>query len=363
MRTTTIKDVKYTYADDIGFAFMPCVITAQGETMTGWKMAVKITLGDKSYSCTVDGFGTKFVLDYREYVQALFDGIDFGNLHDNIWQTDNSNLGARATGSGAMQNGTLVTSYASFNFTTFYVWGAMRANETWGGIKHLTYFRNFPFSFGVYAKAATSILVGWNNAPNKAVNIDGEGMYEVMANMLPKTAKYSIIYNYDGQVQQATFDNKFDLTFYLKGGTQTRLLRIDYDDTETGLYLRWVDRHGFYRYWLFTMGDEARDVSTDGEFVRNNLYEYDSTYGYYGANGRRQGYQREDTIPICAPSVDRDTFDMLQDLSTSPVVDMYLGNNQWQGVTIKAGSYTKTTACLQDFIANVVLNDTYIQRL
>ena len=66
---------------------------------------------------------------------------------------------------------------------------------------------------------------------------------------------------------------------------------------------------------------------------------------------------------------DSDTFDMLQDLASSPVVDMYLGGDwtheedQWTSVTIKAGSYTKSTACLQDFVCEMIINNINIQRL
>ena len=67
--------------------------------------------------------------------------------------------------------------------------------------------------------------------------------------------------------------------------------------------------------------------------------------------------------------VDSDTFDMLQDLASSPVVDMYLGGDwmneedQWTSVTIKAGSYTKSRACLQDFVCEMIINNINVQRL
>ena len=106
------------------------------------------------------------------------------------------------------------------------------------------------------------------------------------------------------------------------------MLRIDRDDAEGGIYLRWIDRHGFIRYWLFAAGEETREIASDLSFIRNNLDDY--LYGYYGDNGRRQGYDRTDSIKLCAPLVDRDTFDMLQDLASSPVVDMYLGGDWTQ---------------------------------
>ena len=157
------------------------------------------------------------------------------------------------------------------------------------------------------------------------------------------------------------------MLFRSTGGKQSLLLRIDRDDTESGIYLRWIDRHGFIRYWLFAAVEETREIASDLSFIRNNLDDY--LYGYYGDNGRRQGYDRTDSIKLCAPLVDRDTFDMLQDLASSPVVDMYLGGDwtqeedQWMSVTIKAGSYTKSKACLQDFVCEMIINNINVQRL
>ena len=361
MRQTTINDITIAYADEIGFAFLPCIIKASGSGVAS--IEATISRESKTHTYSVEAFSDYCVMDYREYVQALFDGMAFGKI-DYTNSSQQSNLGATFSISVDVKDSD-GKSLATTSYTTFYVWGAMKAGETWNGYKQLTWFTHFPFSMGVYTAGATNLLVGYNGAPQKGIAVESSGLYELTSAALPTGAKYSILYSYDGEIKQATFDGTFDLTFSAaSGGTQVEIMRIDYDDTEKGIYLRWIDRHGFYRYWLFTAGDESRAISSDTSFVRNNLGEYDDTiYGYLGANGRRQGYAREDTIPICAPLVDSDTFDFLQDLAGSPVVDMYLGNNKWQSVTIKAGSYTKTTAELQDFVCNLVINNTQIQQL
>lgn len=185
----------------------------------------------------------------------------------------------------------------------------MRAGETWNARKTLTWFTNFPFSFGLYISEETSLLVyADGRVTNKHIDIEEQGIFEITSKVLKAGAKSYSIKDYNGKIQQATFDTTFDFTFYLKTSSKyTELAAIKTDNTEKGVYLRWVDRHGFYRYWLFTQGDESRAISSDTSFMRNNLGEYDDTiFGYLGANGRRQGYGREDTIPLCAPLVDRD---------------------------------------------------------
>ena len=362
MRQTTINGITIKYADAVGFAFLPCIIKASGSGVSS--IDTTISRETKAHTYSVEAFADNCIMDYREYVQALFDGISFGNI-DYSMESQKSNLGANFNITVKVKNSE-GSNIAIFSYTTFYVWGAMRAGETWNGRKKLTWFTHFPFSFGIYMSEADDILVyADGRITSKLIELAGQGIYEITSKVLKAGAKSYSIKDYGGKIQQATFDTTFDFTFYLKTSSKyTELAVINADNTEKGIYLRWVDRHGFYRYWLFTQGDESRAISSDTSFLRNNLGEYDDTiFGYLGANGRRQGYSREDTIPLCAPLVDSETFDFLQDLTSSPVVDMYLGSNKWQSVTIKAGTYTKTTAELQDFVCNLVINNTQIQQL
>ena len=362
MRQTTINGITIKYADAVGFAFLPCIIKASGSGVSS--IETTISRETKAHTYSVEAFADNCIMDYREYVQALFDGISFGNL-DYSRESQKSNLGATFNITVKVKNSE-GSNIAIFSYTTFYVWGAMRAGETWNGRKKLTWFTHFPFSFGIYMSEADDLLVyADGRITSKLIELAGKGIYEITSKVLKAGAKSYSIKDYGGKIQQATFDTTFDFTFYLKtSSSYTELAVIKADNTEKGIYLRWVDRHGFYRYWLFTQGDESRAISSDTSFLRNNLGEYDDTiFGYIGANGRRQGYSREDTIPLCAPLVDSETFDFLQDLTSSPVVDMYIGSNKWQSVTIKAGTYTKTTAELQDFVCNLVINNTQIQQL
>lgn len=361
MRQTEKNGITIKYADAVGFAFLPCIIKASGSGVAS--IETTISRETRAHTYSVEAFADNCIMDYREYVQALFDGISFGNL-DYTKVSQQSNLGAVFNISVKVKDSE-GSDIATFSYTTFYVWGAMRAGETWNGFNRLTWFTHFPFSFGLYTNETSQILVGYEGAPNKLVKPGIAGIVDISASVLPNEARYWNIYDYDGKIEQGTFTDVFDLTFAMEsGGKQSLLARIERNDTEKGIYLRWIDRHGFYRYWLFTQGDESRAISSETSFMRNNLRGYDdSIFGFLGANGRRQGYSREDTIPLCAPLVDSETFDFLQDLASSPVVDMYLGGNNWQSVTIKAGTYTKTTAELQDFVCNLVINNTQIQQL
>mgnify|MGYP007102301568 FL=1 len=365
MRETTTNNITIQYLDAVGFAFLPCIIKASGNNLSWIEVIIRCDNMERAYN--VEAFKGVCITDFKTYVQALFDGrinaaYDWTIGYDSSVLNLLVGIEVNAYDDGDVQ-------LASVDFTTNIVWGATKYGETWNGYKRLTWFTHYPFTFGIYlSKLNTKLLIGYEEAPNKLLKIPIRGMVDFYAGILPSGAKYWNIYDYDGEIQQGTFDNTFDLTFSLAtGGKQSLLLRIDRDDTESGIYLRWIDRHGFIRYWLFTPGEETREIDSDLSFIRNNLDDY--LYGYYGDNGRRQGYNRTDSIKLCAPLVDSDTFDFLQDLTSSPVVDMYLGGDwtqeedEWMSVTIKAGSYTKTTAELQDFVCEMIINNINVQRL
>lgn len=357
MRTTTVNDIEFRYADEIGYAFMPCLAIVDGNKVAS--VEVELDMNGIVLTCSAAAHSSKAVVDYREYVQVYYDldNVRFGNI-DYTASVQRSPLGV-STSVTVTAYDSDVERLAAISFDTFYVWGAIRAGETWNGARRLRCFRKYPFTFGVYTDKDSSLMFD----DGSKVDLPGGWISEVTSAALPATLSYTAVYNDNGSVVRTTFSNEFDITFRFSGAAQTEVMQIEFDDSEGGVYLRWIDRHGFYRYWLFASGNETRAISSGTSYVRNNLEEYSDLYGYYGANGRRQSYAREDTVSLCAPLVDSDTFDMLQDLASSPVVDMYLGDNRWQSVTIKAGSFVKSTAVLQDFECSLVLNDINIQEL
>lgn len=350
--------ISVSYTDAVWFAFLPCIIKVYGGSTS--RVELEITDGEgTTLNYSVDAFKASCVVDYREYAQTFFDGIiDASMNYTNDVQYSSTGKMLTVNVKVFSDSGTQMMNHT---FTTFFVWGALRQGETWNGFKRLTYFRNYPFTFGLYATSDVKVLVSYDDMPNKYVELAGERIGNVNGSLIPKGARHSTVYLFWGTIEQATFDKSFDLTFSKASGSQQELMRIEISDADRGTYLRWIDRHGFLRYWLFSEGDESRTISSDGQFIRDNLQEYPS--------GRRQSYEREDEVALCAPLVDRDTFDFLQDLCSSPVVERYLGGDYskgkdvWEPVTIKAGTYTKTTAVLQDFVCNMVLNNTNIQQL
>lgn len=181
-------------------------------------------------------------------------------------------------------------------------------------------------------------------------------------------ANRDVVLNLPGTSTGASvFDNTFDFTFHALTNVAANV-RLLVDECTDGIYLRWINRHGFYCYWLFKRGDESKQISNDGEFIRNNMQDYNYVNGYHGGAGRKQRKTEENTLLVCAPLVDSETFDFLFQLALSPVVDMYAGKNvngvdSWKAVNVSVGNFNKTRAVLQDFVATIILPETRVQSL
>ncbi len=365
MRTQTdiVTGITINYPDEVAFAFNPFIVEAIGCDALS---VMVVYNGQIRYTIDTQPFGRNAYVDAQEYLQSLFDGMEVGL--DYTQQMADSAQGVQVTISITARSG---ENEFGTSFTSYVVWGAVKPDgrDDFRGFRHIKWFKNYPFAFGIYAEEDTSILFGHEQAPQSAQQIGESSIYNFGVSNLDN-APYHVIYEYDGVIQQATFDNTFDLTFYLMQNVDQRpLLRIDVDDcADEGIYLRWIDRHGYVAHWLFKVGDEQHIIAALQEFSRNALVNYDSRYGWQRGAGRRQTMSRNDVVPLCAPLVDKDTFDYLQDVTSSPVVDMYIGrdaNNvpMWMGVGVQAATYTKTRDELQDFAFNLIMPETPIQSL
>ena len=131
------------------------------------------------------------------------------------------------------------------------------------------------------------------------------------------------------------------------------------NDCGNGVYLRWIDRHGFYQYWLFQQGDNENKSDEYGEKLYGTFS--DGDYGYYGV-GWNQGKTMEKSFKACAPLVDNDTFNMLLTVHSSPLVDMYV-NSTWVPVNIASVTASDNGENLKDFEITVTMPDVISQVL
>lgn len=353
------------YPDSPCMVFNPCVFKVVADNVG----KVGITIGGRTvyYQGYLQG---RAHCDVREYLQDAFGTLKMGGDIDYTQPVKSSELGKTVSVDVDIyaEDG---TKYHTFTISLFCLWGGTRVGEDFTQTRRVTWFKNFPFTVGLYCNQSTNISVGINGAPNTLTSVENEGFYNVLIDDA-HGGTYMTIYDIMGTLAQSTFDNTFDLTFYYDGNGITQTLRVKIrlvDDDGEGIYLRWVDRHGYWNYHLFKEGDKTLTADSSGQHYRNDLEDWAYVNGWQKSSGHRQNLTRTDIQPVCAPLVDADTFDMLETLCTSPCVDMYLGKDSndvplWTSVTVEAGSYTRSVRDhLQDFVCNIVLPETPIQSL
>lgn len=339
---TTANGAKVTYNDETAYAFSPCVVKVVGIHQSA-VLTVNDT-GGTSFAISSDSYGGVSMIDFRELVQSHFDTMIVDNDYENNY--------VMTTEMGKELNCSIEINYENGAVDTvewddYFIWGALHTAEEVNNFHTLHYFNGFPFSIGVYAYGEDGL--GFESSQQGGIvekyAIPQRGLWQIGA--LEWLFKDTI----DGE-RCKMWDTTEEIG---------EITIIAHKNAGEGYYLRWIDRHGMLRYFLFKAGDSTREVTGDGEFMRNNLEMWDA--GYRGKYGRRQNYGRSDTIKLCAPLVDSETFDMLQDIATSPIVDLYQNGGTWIGVTIKAGSYTKTGAVLQDFECQMITPEYMAQSL
>lgn len=362
MRNTSGTYVTLYYPDALCFAFNPVTFRAANV----YSMTITATAFSRSVTASYEGIGaTNFTIfaDVQGLVQALWKDI---STAIDYASNDPSDTGAVVQFNVSATHVSQHTE--TFNVSSFIVWGALApdGNDVFNGFRRVKWFANYPFTMGFYAGGAGSILFSRNESLVHYASIVGQGMFTISSDEIPDGADYSLVYDYAGQLQQATFDSTFDLTFYLQtNAPQTLVMRVDIDRCEHKdvVYLRWIDRHGFFCYWLFEKRNVQRVTQAIMDFTRPDLQNYQIGLGYQRGAGRRQAFARNDVLPVCVPMVDAETYDYIFDIATSPVVDMLTDDGNWVSVGVQAGTYTKTDDNLQDFVVNILLPTIPTQRL
>lgn len=371
MREITKNGIKMTYPDEVAMAFNPFLCVLEGEDIL-FRAEARVTDGGGGEVgvAMAAAHGGRLYLDLREYVQAVFDGTPWGEVDYSAQASDAGT--ARAVSVEVKAYGFDSPLGETFTFSCMAVWGALAPGERFqDGERVVTWFRNYPFSIGIYAGGGTDVLYGFNGKRSALLTLGAKGIYNLVLGRGGECGGWLDVWEFSGSVGHGVFDKTFDTTFsYSINGKSERKIRVRLECPcyDQGVYLRWIDRHGFYCYYLFKRGEARRKVDAESEFQRDSPLAYDEPRGRMRGIGRRLGYSRADTLTIAAPLVDPPTFDFLQDLTTSPVVDMYMGvdsqgSAKWLSVAVAPGTYAKSGGALQDFILSVTLPDVPLQSL
>lgn len=344
MRSEEINGIVVEYPDIESFCFsaMPVIVKGYGGTLTNPE-------GGTHINVILKNVNTSEVLSEK---RNLFDGDCFFDLSyyaRTMFDTDTIRDVDYATTMSAMTSINLEVTVELWNgetkdhelvFTTTVIWGALNAGEVFPSGTEFKYYRNLPFVFSVYHPFEDSDLV------SNTMKVLADGV-QVQTYQGARGIK-----NFIKSVGQSADKVDFVAEYFLESTTITFIA----DDCTDGVYLRWVDRQGFIRHWLFKSGEGSYEVKDRLDVKRSNVYSEVT---------RRLVKSETKSFKVCAPLVDSYTFDMLTEVMTSPLVDMYIGTEddvpQWLPVNVKSETVVKTKATLQDFEFSVILPETKLQ--
>lgn len=106
-------------------------------------------------------------------------------------------------------------------------------------------------------------------------------------------------------------------------------------------YLRWLQRDGSIGYWLFRSGEQQTAVKESASFRRYsdnpNVPSYWDDFLHFDGNPLHADYTETRTLNLSAEIYNRDEYEYLCGLLTSPVVDRLVdseGHDGWERVNI-----------------------------
>lgn len=289
------------YPDEIVFAFNPILIRV--ETSNN----VTFTVGD--YTDVREPMNGVVEIDISKYVQTMV-----------------SKDVRRKTIYASVSDGD-----ETFSFSTVAIWGGINIGERFNGDYRLRWWRGLPFTMEMYIPE-DAVAVRGRYDGNGYVDLGLIGWTSVYPEVIfPDTTEKAVL-RVDTADKASVWEYTFDGTFTGVDAGNVRLYRLDVNErNECGVYLRWVDRHGWLRYWLFDRGQETVEAK--------NKEELRSVWSKF----RVRRYAKKDvvkTVKLCAPSVNDEELTMLEQLGTSVVVDMWTGD-EWCPVTIDDVSVTR----------------------
>lgn len=322
MRTGTFDGGLLEYPDEVSFAFNRAIIrvTTGAETT--------FTIGN--YTDIRKPKNGKIEIDVSKYMELVLAGEQSKTITITI---KNAN--------------------ATFSFTTLCMWGVIGVGETFNAPRRIIWFRSYPFRVTMYVPQGATVEKRYDDIQDylPMSSVPGINNFDP-ANSIP-AAKEKAYIRVNATEGFSTFDYTFDDTFKSVGsGEVENELIIDYKDC--GIYLRWIDLHGFYQYYLFDAGTEKQDTSDYGDTL--------TSYQDNVALQRPYGRTVKRSFNCCAVSVEEDIAETILSVAASAKVDLF-HEGGFIPVRIGTTTITKSSDHLQDIEIEVLLPDKNSQTL
>lgn len=332
------------YPARYAFAFNPLLITVVEETGDVMRSAW-IQIGDfLDERSPING---EITFDVGPYSCALF---DIGNISDNRERIQPVSISVGVIDADG-------NSYSS-DIQIDIIWGAIAPTEEYNGLTTFRWFSRFPMKLEFFAQAGAKVYK----------EIDGKGTHTLVStvsDMGIASIDLSGAFEGDTVVKKAAlsvgdfvnvFDETFDFTF--ANYESEWEITLKKDDSPCGVFLRWIDKHGFMRYFLFSKGEESTESEDYGDLLEQKY----SAFGRYYPNiYRQQGKTVMRKMNIAALHLTREEYEYVRSVAFSPVVDMYMGDDEgtasWLPVLVSSGDTNREQKNLEDMEIELYYNE------
>lgn len=332
------------YPARYAFAFNPLLITVVEETGDVMRSAW-IQIGDfLDERSPING---EITFDVGPYSCALF---DIGNISDNRERIQPVSISVGVIDADG-------NSYSS-DIQIDIIWGAIAPTEEYNGLTSCRWFSRFPMKLEFFAQAGAKVYK----------EIDGKGTHTLVStvsDMGIASIDLSGAFEGDTVVKKAAlsvgdfvnvFDETFDFTF--ANYESEWEITLKKDDSPCGVFLRWIDKHGFMRYFLFSKGEESTESEDYGDLLEQKY----SAFGRYYPNiYRQQGKSVTRKMNIAALHLTREEYEYVRSVAFSPVVDMYVGDDEgtasWLPVLVSSGDTGREQKILEDMEVEIYYNE------
>lgn len=332
------------YPARYAFAFNPLLITVGEETGDVMRSAW-IQIGDfLDERSPING---EITFDVGPYSCALF---DIGNISDNRERIQPVSISVGVIDADG-------NSYSS-DIQIDIIWGAIAPTEEYNGLTSCRWFSRFPMKLEFFAQAGAKVYK----------EIDGKGTHTLVStvsDMGIASIDLSGAFEGDTVVKKAdlsvgdfvnVFDETFDFTF--ANYESEWEITLKKDDSPCGVFLRWIDKHGFMRYFLFSKGEESTESEDYGDLLEQKY----SAFGRYYPNiYRQQGKSVTRKMNIAALHLTREEYGYVRSVAFSPVVDMYVGDDEgtasWLPVLVSSGDTGREQKNLEDMEIELYYNE------
>lgn len=240
-----------------------------------------------------------------------------------------------------------------------YVNGAhFNADDWWANTRRMKWWRGYPFTFDFVNTSQVRMRV--DNETEQTITIPStDSSLKLLNRVNPEftgvTSAKRLIFkaNIEKQYSRA-FSSAFSIYETQAGwaiiegivdDTVQNTVVLDIDDCqqiEGRTYLRWLGRHGEVFYWLFFDKSET-------QAVKSTIYTRPVSDMFAGSqtnrtldNGEVKDIEKTRSRTIFTEPIDDIYYSYVSQIIDSPYVDMYLGDNKWQRVSVVDASYTQS---------------------